>query len=72
MWTWSIILTKNNLANAVPYFCMRCRARLFHVNRDVVAVWQGEGYPEFEIPQNMGLVQKKCHGCETVYNFYFQ
>ena len=69
---YNLILSRNTLTQAVPYFCIRCRSRLFHVNKDVMVVWQGEGYPEFEIPQNMGLVQNKCHGCETIYNFYFQ
>lgn len=72
MWQWVIILNKNNLPNEVPYFCMRCKSRLFHLNRDVVAIYQGEGYPEKEIPRNMGLVSIKCHGCESKYNFYYQ
>lgn len=72
MWTFNIILTRAGLPEAVPYFCMRCRNRLFHINRDILVVWQGDGYPEREIPKNMGLVQQKCRGCETIYNFYFQ
>jgi len=72
MLQWLIILSKDNTPQGVPYFCMRCRSRLFHVNREAIAIFQGEGYPESDIPRNMGFVEKKCHGCETKYTFYFQ
>ena len=72
MWTFNIILTAANMPQMVPYFCMRCRSRIHHLNRDILVVWQGDGYPDKEIPKNMGRVQVKCHGCETIYNFYFQ
>jgi hypothetical protein len=72
MWSAVIILTEANLPKAVPYFCMRCRNRLFHVNRDILVMYLGDGYPEKEIPKNMGMVEIKCRGCEYKYSFYFQ
>lgn len=72
MWTSIVILTKQNLPQAVPYFCMRCRSRLFHVNRDILAMYVGEAYPAKEIPKGMGWIEIKCHGCEYIYNFYWQ
>lgn len=72
MWVSTIILTKRNLPEAIPYFCMRCKSRLFHVNRDILVQYLGDAYPSRQIPKGMGLVEVKCHGCEYKYNFYFQ
>lgn len=74
MFTFNIILSRDNLTEAVPYFCMRCRNRLFHINRDILVVWQGESYPEKEIPRGMGKIEIKCRGsnCGIMYNFYYQ
>lgn len=72
MWQASIILTEANLTQAIPYFCMRCRSRLFDINRDILALWMGENYPARQIPKDMGWLQHKCRGCQYVYNVYFQ
>lgn len=72
MWSAVIILTKQNLPQAIPYYCMRCRNRMFDINRDIMALYLGPGYPAREIPRNMGMVEHKCRGCEYVYTFYFQ
>lgn len=72
MWSSVIILTKVNLPEAVPYYCMRCRHKLFHINREVMVMWQGEGYPEREIPRGMGMAEIKCSGCPSKYTFYYQ
>jgi hypothetical protein len=70
MWKSVIILTKQNLPQAIPYFCMRCRNRLFHINRDILVMYLGEPYKE--IPRGMGEIEIKCRGCEYVYTFYWQ
>ena len=72
MWKVNFILTQYNLPEAVPYFCMRCKNRLFHINREILVLWMGTGYPEREIPKNMGFIEHKCKGCEMVYSLYFQ
>lgn len=71
-WKSVIILTKQNLPEAIPYFCMRCRNRLFHVNRDILVMYLGNAYPGKEIPKGMGALEFKCRGCEYVYTFYWQ
>lgn len=72
MWSSVIILTKQNLPQAIPYFCMRCRRMMFKVNRDILVMYMGEGYPEKEIPKGMGLLEHKCRGCQYVYTLYWQ
>lgn len=75
-----VILSRQNLSHSIPYFCMKCSSKLFHVNRDILVVYLGEAYPEKEIPRGMGMVQIKCRGrirgtgepCDSVYSFYYQ
>lgn len=68
----NLIISRENLDAKVPYYCMRCKSYIFSVNRDLAAIWMGEGYPEREIPNQMGWVSFYCHGCKRDYNFYFQ
>lgn len=70
--TINIIVSRVQLVHAVPYFCMRCKTRLFDINRDIVALWQGDGYPPLEIPSGMGWVKHQCKGCKKDYNWYIQ
>ena len=72
MWRVNFIVTQTNLPEAVPYFCMRCRSRLFHINREILVVWMGDNYPEKEIPKGMGFLEHKCKGCQMIYSMYWQ
>lgn len=67
----NIIISHENLPEAIPYYCIRCKSYIFSINRDTTAIWMGEGYPEREIPKGMGWVHFFCHGCKRDYNFYF-
>jgi hypothetical protein len=68
----NIILSKQIVVQAIPYYCMRCKTRLFDINHDILALWMGQGYPAHEIPNNMGWVRHQCKGCKKEYNWYFQ
>lgn len=68
----NIVMAPFNLPDSVPFYCIRCRTQLFRANRDILALWMGEGYPPLEIPRGMGWEQRKCHSCKTVWNFYWQ
>lgn len=67
-----IILTKQNLPEGVPYYCMRCKTRMFDINRDIAVLFMGNDYPTRDIPKGMGFIKHKCRGCMHVYTFYFQ
>lgn len=66
----NLIIPSENLTYKVPYYCMRCKSYIFSINRDVAAIWMGEGYPEKEIPNGMGWINFYCHGCKREINFY--
>lgn len=66
----NIFFAPSNLPNEIPLYCLRCRSQLFRVNREVVAVWTGEGYPARFIARGTGWIQIKCHSCKGIYNFY--
>jgi len=68
----AVILSPVNLPADVPFFCMRCRYRLFHINRDILVVNFGAEYPAKEIPLGMGELFVKCHSCKVDYRFYWQ
>jgi hypothetical protein len=68
----SFIISKQLVAQGVPYYCMRCRTHLFDLNGDVLIMWMGEGYPPKEVPLNMFWVSHRCRGCKKDYNIYFQ
>lgn len=68
----NLIISKQVLDYKLPYYCVRCRSYIFSINKDLAAIWEGEGYPDKEIPNGMGWVNFYCHGCKRDYNFYFQ
>lgn len=68
----SIILAQDNLPEAIPFYCMRCRNMLFKINRDVLVISFGTAYPSQDIPKGMGWVDIQCHSCKTSWNFYWQ
>lgn len=68
----TVILSKDNALETVPYYCIHCNRYFFDMNRDAVVIYQGNGYPLKNIPYNMGFVNISCHRCKTNYTFYFQ
>jgi hypothetical protein len=66
----AVILSPENLVEAEPYYCMKCRYHLFDINRGILAVSLGTMYPPLEIPRGMAWVQVKCHQCKAMWNFY--
>ena len=66
----NFVFSRESLPATVPYYCMRCKSYIFSVNREVVTVWMGEGFPEREIPNDMGWIRFFCQGCKRNYNFY--
>lgn len=68
----NLILPKENFGYPLPYHCMRCKSYMFSINRDIAAIWMGEGYPAKEIPKGMGWLEFYCRGCKRMYNFYLQ
>jgi hypothetical protein len=71
----NMIIPAEKLSHSLPYYCMRCRGYLFSVNKEIMTVWFGEGYPTREIPSNINSwVQITCRGqgCKRTFNLYFQ
>ena len=71
----NMIIPSAKLEYKVPYYCMRCRGYLFSINKEIMTIWMGDGYPEREIPDNIGswvLISCRGQGCKRTYNLYFQ
>lgn len=68
----NLIIPARTVEGLLPYNCIRCKSFLLNINRDVAAIWMGEGYPVREIPKGMGWVQLYCKGCKRFYNMWLQ
>lgn len=72
MWQANVVLTRQTLPKLEDYRCIKDGTLLFKINRDLLSLWFGAGYPVREIPLGMGWVQHKCKNCQMMYNFYWQ